>query len=71
MPYDGSKWDEDATEMAPELLKLDQKFAKMVKAKGGKVIEEESEEDRWIRIDAAQKRLGFKLNHTSAPRRKR
>lgn len=71
MAYDGSSWRENATEMDPKLLALARKFAHKVKGKGGAIIKPKSEEERGIELDRAHKRLGFKLYHTSVPRRRR
>jgi len=68
--YNGSKWNEDATEIDPVLNKLASEIAKRLKGKGGQVIKERDMADRFEEADRIQARLGFRLNRSPYKRRR-
>ncbi len=68
--YNGSKWNEDATEIDPEILKIQARFLKQLKGPGGPVVKPVDEVERFEEADRIQKRLGFKLNYSPYRRRR-
>ena len=72
--YNGSKWNEDATELCPHINKKANELAKKFKAKGGEVVDDLSEEAmlaRFMRADRISRNLGFRLNRSPHKRRRK
>ena len=68
--YNGSRWDEDATEMSPAINRMANDLAKKFKAKGKTKVEEKDIADRFEESDRIQARLGFRLNRSPYKRRR-